>query len=204
MMLDTDDLSSIFTPDALKRKADIENESRELAAIEIPKLVPDTHPIMSQKLERFDFDNPPEDPEKIAQILLKAVIKYQGLGISANQLGLPYRVFALKGNPSIGIPNFVCFNPRIATTMGDEQNFDEGCLTYPGLYVKVKRPGQVRARFQSPYGEIITKTFVGLTARCYLHECDHMDGINFIDRANKIHRERAKKNWKILKRRMKQ
>jgi len=197
------DFTGVVTPDAINLQRQGDKEKDELAGVEIPELVPDEHPLLRQKLERFDFQNPPEDPLKIAQILLKAVKQYKGLGIAANQLGLPYRVFALTGNPAIGIPNYVCFNPKVATTMGDEVLGDEGCLSFPGLYVKTKRPQQVRARFQSPYGEVITKTFVGLTARCYLHEHDHMDGITFFDNLSKMRREKARKDWKIIKRRMK-
>ena len=73
---------------------------------------------------------------------------------------------------------------------------DEGCLTYPGLYVKIKRPQHVRVRFQTPNGETLTKQFTGMTARIFQHELDHLDGIVFYNKANRYHREQAMRKWK--------
>jgi peptide deformylase len=70
-----------------------------------------------------------------------------------------------------------------------------------GLLIKVKRPRDIKVRFNGPDGEIYTKTFTGMSARVFQHELDHLDGITMLDRANRYHREAALKHWKIWKRR---
>jgi peptide deformylase len=118
--------------------------------------------------------------------------EYNGLGLAANQVGEPYRIFAMRGQPE----NFVCFNPRIVQPSEMEVVLEEGCLTYPGLLVKIKRPQHIRVRFQLPNGDTITKQFTGMTARVFKHEMDHLNGLVFFNRANRYHKELAFKKWK--------
>jgi peptide deformylase len=75
-------------------------------------------------------------------------------------------------------------------------SLEEGCLTYPGLIVKIKRPQHVRVRFTKPNGETITKLFTGMTARIFQHELDHLDGIIFYNKANRVHRDKALEKWR--------
>jgi len=117
---------------------------------------------------------------------------WNGLGLAANQVGVPYRVFAMRGSPE----NFVCFNPRIVQPSAENIILEEGCLSFPGLLVKVKRPKHIRVRFQTPNGDTRTETFIGMTARIFQHELDHLDGRLYFNRANKYHKEIAMKKWK--------
>ena len=142
--------------------------------------------------EEFDFNNPPFDPIDYAQNLVKFVHENNALGVAANQVGNPYRVFAMRGSPE----NFVCFNPKIVQESEQQIVLEEGCLTYPGLLVKIKRPEFIRARFSTPNGDTITRQFIGMSARVFQHEMDHLDGIRFYDRANRFHREQAMRKWK--------
>jgi len=145
-----------------------------------------------QKCENFDFDKPPFDPIEFSKELIKYMYEKNGIGLAANQVGVPYRIFAMRGAPE----NFVCFNPKIVGISETVVNLEEGCLSYPGLYVKIKRPEFIRVRFKAPNGETLTKQFVGMTARCFQHEYDHLEGIRFYDRANKFHRDQAMRKWK--------
>lgn len=158
-------------------------------------LVEPDHPLLSTKLERFDFNNPPTDPILLANDLIETLIHYKGLGLSANQCGLPYRVFVLWSNPTK-----VMFNPVIADTSSEIVNLEEGCLTYPGLLVMIKRPKLIRVRYQDETGEAKTDKFTGISARCVLHEIDHLNGLNYINRANTVHRDRAMRKWKTISR----
>lgn len=158
-------------------------------------LVPEDDPILRQVLPRFDFDNPPIDPSQLARDLTETMIANKGLGLSANQCGLPYRVFVMNGNPV-----HACFNPRIVHSSPEQVLMSEGCLSYPGLYVRIKRPAVIRLRYQQPDGDTITKEFHGVTARCVQHELDHLDGIVYLDRATRFHKEQAYKAVKDLKR----
>lgn len=156
-------------------------------------------PILTTPTELFDFDNPPMDPNELALALIKKVNEHNGLGLSANQIGLPYRVFVIKGSP-----NIVVFNPKIVNFGDDESYMYEGCLSYPNLLVKVKRPVEIRTRFQVPSGLITTKPFVGLTSRVFQHEYDHLDGVAFYKRATTYHREQAFRKLKNDQRKLKQ
>ena len=140
----------------------------------------------------FDFSNPPFDPIEFSQELVKHMYEWNGVGLAANQVGVPYRIFAMRGQPE----NFVCFNPRVVQPSEMQVVLEEGCLTYPGLYVKIKRPQHIRVRFQTPNGDTLTKQFTGMTARIFQHELDHLDGIVFYNKANRFHRDQAMKKWK--------
>ena len=147
---------------------------------------------LNEICEEFDFTDPPFDPVDFAQNLVKFMYENNGLGVAANQAGNPYRIFAMRGSPE----NFVCFNPKIVKPSESQIVLEEGCLSYPGLVVKIKRPQHIRARFTTPNGDTITRQFTGMTARVFQHELDHLDGIKFYDRANKFHRDQAMRKWK--------
>jgi peptide deformylase len=115
-----------------------------------------------------------------------------GLGLSANQVGIPYRVFAMRGHPQ----NFVCFNPRIVYFSDKTKIMEESCLSFPGLVVKIKRSEEIRVRFNTPNGDIKSETFRGMAARVFQHEMDHMDGELFYNKANRYHRENALTKWR--------
>lgn len=156
------------------------------------KLVPPNDPILTKPCDVFDFSNPPIDPIELAKDLVKTMHDNNSIGLSANQVGIPYRVFSMRGSPE----NFVCFNPKLVQPSEMEVLLEEGCLTYQGLLVKIKRPQHIRVRFTTPNGETLTKQFTGMTARTFQHELDHLDGIIFYNRANRYHRDQALRKWK--------
>lgn len=156
------------------------------------ELVHHASEILTQPCKIFDFENPPFDPIEFSKDLVKTMYDNNGIGLAANQVGVPYRIFAMRAAPE----NFVCFNPRIVQPSEAEIVLEEACLTFKGLQVKVKRPQHVRVRFQTPNGETLTKQFTGISARIFQHELDHLDGIVFYNRANRYHREQAMKKWK--------
>lgn len=140
-----------------------------------------TDPILRQVMPRFNFSNPPVDPIELAHALVKKMIDSNGIGLSANQVGLPYRVFAMAGEP-----NFVCYNPTIVGHGNDTARETEGCLSYPNLYVPVKRYKSIKVRFTMPNGETTTKVFAGLTARVFQHEMNHMDNLIPLAQTSKL------------------
>lgn len=145
-----------------------------------------------ERCKDFDFVFPPFDPIEFSKELVKTMYEKNGLGIAANQVGVPYRIFAMRGSPE----NFVIFNPKIVWESDKQVVLEEGCLSYPGLVVKIKRPEFVRVRFNTPNGETLTKQFIGMTARIFQHEYDHLEGNRFYDKANKFHRDQAMRKWK--------
>lgn len=156
-------------------------------------------PILHDPCERWDFLNPAFDIVEYSQNLVNKMLELNGLGLSSNQVGVPYKIFAMRADP-----NLVVVNPRIIEVSDEMVTLEEGCLSYPGLIVKVKRPLWIKARFNYPNGQAGTYRFEGMTARVFLHEFDHIEfGHTFMDQANSIHREKAKKDWKLLQRKRK-
>jgi peptide deformylase len=156
------------------------------------ELVKNSDPILTERCQEVDFDNPPFDLIEFAHELVKFMYERNGLGLAANQIGIPYRIFAMRSHPE----NFVCINPKIVQPSAETIVLEEGCLSYPNLIVKVKRPRHVRVRFNTPNGETLTKTFTGMSARVFQHELDHLDGKIFYQQANKFHRDQALRKWK--------
>ena len=149
------------------------------------------NPNLTTPTSYFDFNNLSLNPNDLAVELMKVMNDNNTIGISANQIGIPYSVMAIKSHPE----NFVFFNPKIVNTSNKYVLMEEACLSFPDVTLKVKRPDEVRLRFQMPSGQTTTQTFSGLTARTIQHEMDHLNGILFINRANRYHRDKAMKGY---------
>lgn len=158
----------------------------------IYKILPDNDPILHQPAQPFDFDNPPMDPTELFENLKQTMLANRGIGLSAPQVGIPYQVFVI-GDPHQADSVFSVFNPRIVDSKNDSILIEEGCLTYPGLFIKIKRPSEIRARFSGHDGNVDTMPMTGMTARIFQHEYDHLKGITFNKRASKLQVDRAKK-----------
>jgi peptide deformylase len=161
-------------------------------------LVPDTDPILKEKLEDFDFENPPVDPLHLAFDLIYTMEYNKGLGLSANQCGLKHRAFVLRHEPYM-----VVFNPKIITSSEEEFEMMEGCLSFPGLAVPVTRSKDIRVRFQTPDGVTHTHKFLGMTARVFQHEYDHMEGKTYFDRLSPLRKDKAKRSYAKAKKQQK-
>jgi peptide deformylase len=133
------------------------------------------------------------DPVELAQELVRIMIDSRGYGLAANQLGVPYRVFAMFTQPE----NTVCFNPRIVDVGEETVDLEEGCLSYPGLLVKIKRPKNIKVRFAMPNGEVRTDKYTGITARCFLHELDHLNGLPFWHGSSRTKFDAGRKKAKV-------
>lgn len=172
--------------------------SEEEIVFEPYQLVESNHPILHTKIEPFDFSDPKIDPVVLANRLIVTMNNNNGIGLSANQCGLPYRVFVMRSEPTKA-----CFNPKILFSSEEEVSLEEGCLSHPFLFVKIKRPVWIRVRYTDALGQIQTERFIGMTARCFQHEYDHLEGVNYLRRANTAHIERAKRDQSKIKKRYK-
>jgi peptide deformylase len=107
----------------------------------------------------------------------------KGIGLAANQVDLPLRLFIvnLEAKPGAG-EELVFINPVISLPRGGSEEGEEGCLSLPGLYGQVVRPKQVRLNAYSLQGQEFEADLSGLFARCCQHELDHLDGVLFPDR----------------------
>jgi peptide deformylase len=148
-------------------------------------------PILLKPVKSFDFTNTELSASDLAYFLMQAMNDHKGIGLSANQIGVPLSAFVLKGHPE----NIVCFNPKIVHSSSNLIEIEEACHSVPGVILKIKRPDEIRVRFQVPSGETLTKTFNGLTARTFQHEYDHLNGIVFINKVGRYHRDKAMKGY---------
>ena len=152
----------------------------------ILKFVKNDSPILKQRVDLFDFSNPLIDPTELSVNLYETLMSSNYVGLAAPQVGLPYRAFALRTQPGI-----VCFNPRIVDVSEEMVLLDEVCLSFPALTLPIKRPKKIKVRYAEPNSIIKTATFDGMTARYFLHELDHLNGMLYTSKANKFHLDRA-------------
>ena len=163
---------------------------------EICTLIESTNPLLRIKLSECSSDL---DREKVEGQLIDSMKHYQGIGLSANQLGIMERVFVMYSDVKKG-EIISCFNPKIITQSDTEIVIDEGCLSYPGLWLKVKRPDGIELEYEDKNGELQSKAMFVLECRIFLHEYDHMEGTDFTKKVSKIKLDRAKKRQsKMLK-----
>lgn len=163
--------------------------------IETFALVPETHPSLKKVMPNFDFKKPPVNPNKFASSLVETCKKNNGLGLSANQCGFEYRVFVMGSND-----NFVAFfNPEIIWTSEETIRMEEGCLSFRDLFLNIERPISIKVKYQDFTGETKEAMFAGLTARCFQHELDHMNGIVYTHLAKPLALQMAMKKRTKLK-----
>ena len=106
---------------------------------------------------------------------------HQGVGLSANQIGIEERVFVMM----IDIESqetITCFNPRIIKESKDEVVMEEGCLSYPELYLEIPRPSSIIVKYEDESKNLFKRRLEGFIARIFQHEYDHMEGIDFTER----------------------
>ena len=161
----------------------------------IYQLVSQTDSILKLVQPKFNFDNSIINPIELYNNLAETMIAHNGLGLAAPQCGLPYRTFCMRSENIIGV-----FNPIIVDKSKEEIYLEEGCLSCPNLFVKIKRPKKIKVRYTLPNGEVITAVYDGMTARVFQHELDHLDGIIHTQRATRYHLEQAYSRKKKLNR----
>jgi peptide deformylase len=127
--------------------------------------------------------------------LIETMEHYNGIGLSANQCGVMERVFVMYSDVKER-EIIACFNPKIVTESDEEIFMDEGCLTYPGLWLKVKRPDGIEVTYEDKNGEKQEKAMFGLEGRIFQHEYDHMIGTNFTKKVSKLRLDMARKRQK--------
>ena len=142
-------------------------------------------PILRERIPEFDFDNPTIDPVQLEKDLIETMFKEDGIGLAANQVGIRARVFVM-GHRDYPEAAQAFFNPIVVATMDEIEDLEEGCLSFPGIFVNIKRPKKIKVRWQNSKGEWQEDVFDGYNCKCFLHELDHLEGIVFQDRVSSI------------------
>jgi len=164
-------------------------------------LLPEDHAVLHQEPLTWIFDPPQADPKLMYDIMLENMVYHHGLGLSANQIGMPVKVFAMRIDESDNA--IVCFNPEILEESEEMVTMEEGCLSFPLLYLKKRRPEKLTIKYQNVDGDFIETKFEGLAARVFHHEMDHMKGKTFLDGVSQIFLQSARKKQKTLLRKVK-
>ena len=144
----------------------------------IKELVDPEHQLFHHRIQSCSYNL---DRHHLSRVLIDNMIHHNGIGISANQIGIWERAFAMvrdiENNEVI-----VCFNPRIVKSYSEEVEMEEGCLSYPDLFLKIKRPDKIVVKYEDENKKTHKIKLEGLASRVFQHEYDHMEGIDFTQR----------------------
>ncbi len=151
----------------------------------------------SQSVEVFD-----EALTEFADEMVRTMHAGNGLGLAAPQVGSLKRLVIVSPDGEPGHET-VMVNPEIVESSGWQVG-EEGCLSFPGIYVKVRRFDRVQARYQDVRGEARQMEVEGLLARAVQHEIDHLDGRLLVDRMNPVQRMAQRRRLRELERRWEQ
>jgi peptide deformylase len=175
----------------------------EMVEYQILPLVSQYDKVLKERCEEVDFEKMPgAEVAYTSMSLMESVKHYDGLGLSANQVGIKLRMFAIQ---MLDEGKCYCLiNPKVIAQSNEMQKVNEGCLSFPGLFLMIERPSWVEMEFQAANGQVMQKRFEGIYATCALHELDHLDGKVFTDLVPKaklqIAMGKRKKNLKKIKR----
>ncbi len=172
--------------------------------MEIFKLIPPQDPRVQTLVAPFSDDmlkdTDIKDRKELSDKMFKTMNKYSGLGLSANQCGLPFRMFVMGDNLLLeNRRKITAFNPKIIPKLATDLRYKEqilmkeGCLTFPFLFLNISRPKIVEVEYEDIDGKLIKEDLDGMFSRIFQHEYDHMQGIVFTDRVSKLKLDMAKK-----------
>lgn len=157
--------------------------------------------ILKIPLSDVSFDNFEEQfhltPLELKDNLIESMKHYKGIGLSANQCGVMIRAFVMYTDWN-GDEIKIFFNPRIIWESEETEFYEEGCLTYPNIFLNIKRPSVIEFTYQDENGEQHTGKYAGLTSRVFQHEYDHMEGKNFTQLVSNLRLNMAKKKAKKI------
>jgi len=148
----------------------------------------------------FDTSESIAQARELEDAMINFMVANKGIGLAANQIGITKRVFTMGSNNIEGFPfPFAAFNPKIISAGSEEDLTEEGCLSYPDLWLKVKRPTNIVAEYQDCDSNTHTVEMSGLIARCFQHELDHLNGVCFVDKVSPMRLQLAMKKLRKRK-----
>ena len=145
-------------------------------------LLENDNPILRVPLSGLSEDL---DRGTLTENLVETMREYKGIGLSASQCGVMERVFVMYSDVKER-KIISCYNPQILEYSEEIVEMDEGCLTFPGLWLKIKRPEGIKVQFEDERGTKQEYQMFGLESRIFQHEMDHMEGTDFTRRVSKL------------------
>ena len=170
------------------------------------KLIPPTDPRVQCAIAPFSDDMLKDegfkDRKELSDKMFDTMKKYGGIGLSANQVGLPFNMFVLGDHPDVEKNlKMTCFNPMIISSSVEEETMKEGCLTFPFVFLNITRPRKVVVKYEDENGDLKEGSLDGMISRVFQHEYDHMLGKTFVDGVSKLKLDMAyKKAEKMMSR----
>jgi len=170
------------------------------------KLIPPTDPRVQCAIAPFSDDMLKDEGFKnrkeLSEAMFDTMKKYGGIGLSANQVGLPFNMFVLGDHPDVEKNlKMTCFNPMIISSSVEEETMKEGCLTFPFVFLSITRPRKVVVKYEDENGDLKEGSLDGMISRVFQHEHDHMLGKTFVDGVSKLKLDMAyKKAEKMMSR----
>ena len=153
-------------------------------------LLKENDPALNQVATAWDFTID-GDPSDLITNMTKIMIERNGIGLAAPQCGVSKRIFIMGNKDKM----FACINPEIIDADGSVMDV-EGCLSFPQLWLRVRRADKIKVKYYNALGELVEAEFSGLISRVFQHEYDHLDGICFDTRVAKLSLEMAKNRRK--------
>jgi len=147
----------------------------------IKTLIPPEDPLLHKKIKKCSYNL---DRSKLSYTLTENMFHHNGVGLSANQIGICERVFVMISNMETE-ETITCFNPKIIKESKKMVFYEEGCLSYPGLQLNIARPSTIIVKYEDEGKELHKIKLEGFIARIFQHEYDHMEGIDFTQRSSK-------------------
>lgn len=161
------------------------------------QLIYSPDPWLDKQVQPFDFDK--LNAIEIAQEMVDIMSACGGIGLSANQVGLDAQIFVMKPY-LLGIKEpFAVINPIIEKISIESDLGPEGCLSHPDLFLQISRPKKMVVKFLDADAKECIMQLSDIDARCFLHEYDHLQGIEFTDRVSKLKLQMAEKKRKKLR-----
>ena len=159
------------------------------------KLLKYPNEFLSKQVKAVDLESPGFDPVELKKEMVDLMIASNGIGLSANQVGLDAQVFVMGDSVE---NSTICINPTVLQYVEETVDDIEGCLSFPNIFVKIKRPKEILAQYWNENLEECKVKIEGYSAKCYLHEMDHVLGITMKDRASKLKWNMATKKARKL------
>ena len=144
----------------------------------LKKLIPSDDKLLHEKIVKCSYNL---DRGKLSYTLTENMFHHNGVGLSANQIGIRERAFVMISDME-SQDTITCFNPKIVKESKEMVTIEEGCLSYPEVFLDIARPETIVVKYEDEGKELHKIKLTGFIARIFQHEYDHMEGIDFTQR----------------------
>lgn len=160
-------------------------------------LIPETDARLKTVSDDWDF-SVDGSPDELVKEMTRLMFLHQGIGLSAPQCGINKRVLIMGNQEDL----VACINPKIISMSTNRVTSEEGCLSFPNLWMRISRPDSVQVSYQTIDGKEVEAELTGIKARVFLHEFDHLMGITFDERISKLKLQMGLKRRKKIEKRL--